>query len=65
MIGDRKKVLEEQLIKDEGEAIKTTVGRQYLDFLDILLTSKVGRICVTQIIVHTNAYTHMCIILCS
>ncbi|XP_065882296.1 cytochrome P450 4A25-like [Dysidea avara] len=38
VIRDRKAVLEEQIMK--GEPIKPTSGRKYLDFLDILLTSK-------------------------
>ena len=40
IIKDRRKVLEEQLKK--GEVLKSATGRKYLDFLDILLTSKVG-----------------------
>jgi len=40
VIRDRKAVLEEQVRK--GEPIKPTSGRKYLDFLDILLTSKVS-----------------------
>ena len=39
VIRDRKKVLEEQI--KNGATLKTAVGGQYLDFLDILLTSKV------------------------
>ena len=39
VIKDRKKVLEEQV--KNGEQLKPAAGRQYLDFLDILLTSKV------------------------
>ncbi|XP_065920516.1 cytochrome P450 4F4-like [Dysidea avara] len=38
VIRDRKTVLEEQVRK--GEPIKPTNGRKYLDFLDVLLTSK-------------------------
>jgi len=43
VIRDRKAVLEDQVRK--GEPIKPTSGRKYLDFLDILLTSKVGHYC--------------------
>ena len=44
MIQDRKAVLEEQIRR--GEPLKPTDSRKYLDFLDILLTSKVGSVCV-------------------
>ena len=39
MIRDRKAVLEEQI--KSGETLEPMAGRRYLDFLDILLTSKV------------------------
>ena len=52
-------MLEEQLKK--GEALKTAAGRHYLDFLDILLTSKV----VTILIICYSAHTHtMCLCAC-
>ena len=39
VIRDRKAVLEEQI--KSGETPEPMAGRRYLDFLDILLTSKV------------------------
>ena len=52
-------MLEEQLQK--GEALKTTAGRRYLDFLDILLTSKVGSytdLMITYNVLYTVYNTH-------